>query len=114
MLGNFSFGDYFKREAIKYAWEFLTSKDWLALPPEKLWITVHKNDHDAEKIWLKEIKIDPNNLAAAAIKIIYGLWVKLVRAVIAAKFYYDYGPSFKGDPQVMMRLKAIVMLKFGI
>jgi len=53
MLGNFSFGDYFKREAIRYAWEFLTVT--LGLPPEKLWVTVHISDDEAEQIWIEEI-----------------------------------------------------------
>ena len=53
MLGNFSFGDYFKREAIRYAWEFLTGT--LGLPPEKLWVTVHISDDEAEQIWIEEI-----------------------------------------------------------
>lgn len=56
MLGNFSFGDYFKREAIGYAWEFLT--DVLKLPADKLWVTVYQDDEDAANIWLKEIGID--------------------------------------------------------
>ena len=53
MLGNFSFGDYFKREAIRYAWEFLTGT--LGLPPEKLWVTVHVSDDEAERIWVEDI-----------------------------------------------------------
>src|SRR3970040_1143838 len=52
MLGNFSFGDYFKREAIHYAWEFITQE--LKIPKERLWITVFEEDTEAEKIWLKE------------------------------------------------------------
>lgn len=57
MLGNFSFGDYFKHEAIRYAWEFLTSSQWLALPKEKLWVTVYASDDEAYDIWAKEIGI---------------------------------------------------------
>ena len=53
MLGNFSFGDYFKREAIRFAWEFLTGT--LGLPPEKLWVTVHVSDDEAEQIWVEDI-----------------------------------------------------------
>jgi alanyl-tRNA synthetase len=58
MLGNFSFGDYFKREAIQYAWEFLTVT--VGLPAEKLWVTVYEDDDEAADIWLKEIGVDPS------------------------------------------------------
>ncbi|MBD9424591.1 alanine--tRNA ligase [Pseudomonas sp. PDM15] len=57
MLGNFSFGDYFKRDAIAYAWEFLTSDKWLNLPKEKLWVTVYATDDEAYDIWHKEVGI---------------------------------------------------------
>ncbi|MBG0838916.1 alanine--tRNA ligase [Ectopseudomonas toyotomiensis] len=57
MLGNFSFGDYFKRDAIHYAWEFLTSDKWLNLPKEKLWVTVYATDDEAYEIWNKEIGV---------------------------------------------------------
>jgi alanyl-tRNA synthetase len=57
MLGNFSFGDYFKREAIFWAWEFLTSRNWLAIAPEKLSITVYKDDNEAYAIWSDEVGV---------------------------------------------------------
>ena len=61
MLGNFSFGDYFKRDAIRFAWTFLT--EVLELPKEKLWITVHISDDEAEKIWKEEIGVDPQRFS---------------------------------------------------
>ena len=61
MLGNFSFGDYFKREAIAYAWEFLTGV--LELPKDRLWVTVHISDDEAANIWINEIGIDSNRLS---------------------------------------------------
>ncbi len=62
MLGNFSFGDYFKRDAILYAWEFLTSKSWLAIPAEKLWVTVYATDDEAYDIWQKEVGVPANRI----------------------------------------------------
>ena len=57
MLGNFSFGDYFKHDAINFAWEYLTSPQWLALPKEKLWVTVYETDNEAYDIWNKEVGV---------------------------------------------------------
>ncbi|MGX3020584.1 alanine--tRNA ligase [Ursidibacter sp. B-7004-1] len=57
MLGNFSFGDYFKQDAIAFAWEYLTSPQWLGLPKEKLWVTVYETDDEAYDIWNKEIGV---------------------------------------------------------
>ncbi|WP_445374163.1 alanine--tRNA ligase [Photorhabdus tasmaniensis] len=57
MLGNFSFGDYFKHDAISYAWELLTGKDWFNLPKEKLWVTVYQTDNEAYDIWQNEVGI---------------------------------------------------------
>ncbi|WP_171254969.1 alanine--tRNA ligase [Acinetobacter sp. SFD] len=62
MLGNFSFGDYFKRDAIKFAWEFLTSDEWLALPKDKLYATVYHTDDEAFDIWNKEIGLDASRI----------------------------------------------------
>ena len=57
MLGNFSFGDYFKQNAIKYAWELLTGENWFALPKEKLWVTVYETDDEAFDIWANEVGV---------------------------------------------------------
>ena len=61
MLGNFSFGDYFKRDAIRFGWKFLT--EVLGLPKERLWVTVHISDDEAADIWVNEIGVDPNRLS---------------------------------------------------
>jgi len=62
MLGNFSFGDYFKQDAIKFAWEFLTSKEWMNLPEEKLLVTVYADDQEAYDIWHKEMGLNEDKI----------------------------------------------------
>jgi alanyl-tRNA synthetase len=57
MLGNFSFGDYFKHDAIKFAWEFLTSPEWMGIPAEKLWVTVYADDNEAYQIWNEQMGV---------------------------------------------------------
>ena len=62
MLGNFSFGDYFKQDAINFAWEYLTSPQWLGLPKEKLWVTVYETDDEAYNIWNKEVGVSAERI----------------------------------------------------
>jgi alanyl-tRNA synthetase len=96
MLGNFSFGDYFKREAIRYAWDFLT--EVLGMPPEKLWITVFKDDHEAEKIWLDEIGIDPRRFSRCGEKDNFWSMGDTGPCGPCSEIFYDHGPQVPGGP----------------
>ena len=96
MLGNFSFGDYFKREAIQYAWEFLT--DDMGLPPEKLWITVFNDDDEAADIWLKEIKIDPERFSRMGEKDNFWAMGDTGPCGPCSEIFYDHGDEVPGGP----------------
>jgi len=96
MLGNFSFGDYFKREAIQYAWEFLT--DTLALPPEKLWITVFDEDDEAADIWIKEIGLDPARLSRIGAKDNFWSMGDTGPCGPCSEIFYDHGEDVAGGP----------------
>jgi alanyl-tRNA synthetase len=96
MLGNFSFGDYFKREAIQYAWEFLTQK--LGLPPEKLWVTVFEEDNDTADIWLKEMGIDPNRFSRCGAKDNFWSMGDTGPCGPCTEIFYDHGPEIAGGP----------------
>ena len=96
MLGNFSFGDYFKREAIQYAWEFLTVT--LALPPEKLWITVFEEDQEAADIWLNEIGIDPKRFSKIGAKDNFWSMGDTGPCGPCSEIFYDHGPDVAGGP----------------
>jgi alanyl-tRNA synthetase len=95
MLGNFSFGDYFKREAIQFAWDFLT-KD-LGLPPEKLWISVYTDDDEAADIWLNEIKINPQQFSRCGDD---NFWVMGPTGPCGpcTEIFYDHGAHIYGGP----------------
>lgn len=96
MLGNFSFGDYFKREAIKYAWEFLT-KD-MGLPAEKLWVTVFEDDKEAEEIWLKEMKIDPTRFSRCGEADNFWSMGPTGPCGPCTEIFYDHGADIAGGP----------------
>lgn len=96
MLGNFSFGDYFKREAVQYAWEFLTQI--LKLPPEKLWVTVYEDDHETADIWLKEMKIDPTRFSRCGAKDNFWSMGDTGPCGPCTEIFYDHGPEVAGGP----------------
>ena len=96
MLGNFSFGDYFKREAIQYAWDFLT--ETLELPPEKLWVTVFNDDDEAAAIWLDEMKIDPERFTRMGEKDNFWAMGDTGPCGPCSEIFYDHGPHVAGGP----------------
>jgi alanyl-tRNA synthetase len=96
MLGNFSFGDYFKHDAIKYAWEFLTIT--LGLEPERLWVTVFNDDDEAADIWLKEMKIDPKRFTRMWEKDNFWSMGDTGPCGPCSEIFYDHGPDVEGGP----------------
>lgn len=96
MLGNFSFGDYFKREAIRYAWDFLTQV--LAIPPQRLWVTVFEEDDEAADIWLKAIEVDPERFARIGAKDNFWTMGETGPCGPCSEIFYDHGPEIAGGP----------------
>jgi len=96
MLGNFSFGDYFKKEAIQYAWKFLTTV--LKLPKERLWITVYKDDDEAADIWLKEIGVSAERLSRCGEKDNFWSMGETGPCGPCTEIFYDHGPEIAGGP----------------
>ncbi len=96
MLGNFSFGDYFKREAIQFAWEFLTRD--LGLPPEKLWVTVFREDDEAASIWLDEMKVDPERFSRMGEKDNFWAMGDTGPCGPCSEIFFDHGPEVAGGP----------------
>ena len=96
MLGNFSFGDYFKRDAIRFAWEFLTKE--LQLPPEKLWVTVFHEDDEAAAIWINEIGVSPQRLSRLGEKDNFWAMGDTGPCGPCTEIFYDHGPDVAGGP----------------
>jgi alanyl-tRNA synthetase len=96
MLGNFSFGDYFKREAIGYAWEFLTKT--LVVPPERLWVTVYRDDDEAAMIWLDEIGVSQERFSRCGEKDNFWSMGDTGPCGPCSEIFYDHGPGVAGGP----------------
>ena len=96
MLGNFSFGDYFKKEAIQYAWEFLTVE--LKIPAEKLWVTVYKDDKEAEDIWFNEVGIDQTRFSRLGDADNFWSMGDTGPCGPCTEIFYDHGEGIAGDP----------------
>jgi len=96
MLGNFSFGDYFKREAIQYAWQFLVAE--LGIPAEKLWVTVFDEDPEAADIWLNEIGVSPDRLSRIGAKDNFWSMGDTGPCGPCSEIFYDHGEDVAGGP----------------
>ncbi len=96
MLGNFSFGDYFKRDAIRFAWEFLTVD--LGLPKSKLWVTVYADDHEAADIWLKEVGVEADRLTRIGTSDNFWQMGDTGPCGPCTEIFYDHGPDVAGGP----------------
>jgi len=96
MLGNFSFGDYFKEDAIHFAWDFLTKE--LEIPAENLWVTVFEEDMEAENIWLEDIKIDPARFSRMGEKDNFWSMGDVGPCGPCTELFYDHGEEVAGGP----------------
>jgi alanyl-tRNA synthetase len=96
MLGNFSFGDYFKKDAIRMAWSFLT--EVLALPKDKLWVTVYEEDLESEKIWLEEMGVSPKRLTRCGAKDNFWAMGDTGPCGPCTEIYFDHGEHIAGGP----------------
>jgi alanyl-tRNA synthetase len=96
MLGNFSFGDYFKREAIHFAWNFVTGT--LGIPKERLWVTVFREDDEAERIWTEEIGIDPTRCTRMGEQSNFWQMGDTGPCGPCSEIFFDHGPEIAGGP----------------
>ena len=96
MLGNFSFGDYFKEDAILWAWEFLTQV--IKLPPERLWVTVHESDDEAARIWVEKAGFDPARISRLGDDDNFWTMGDTGPCGPSSEIFYDHGPEVPGGP----------------
>jgi alanyl-tRNA synthetase len=96
MLGNFSFGDYFKKEAIHFAWNFITGT--LGIPKDRLWVTVYKEDDEAARIWTEEIGIDPTRCTRLGEQSNFWSMGETGPCGPCTEIFYDHGPEIRGGP----------------
>src|SRR5271168_215555 len=96
MLGNFSFGDYFKRDAIRFSWEFLTKT--LKVDPKRLWVTVYKEDDEAAKIWLEELGVSKDRFTRLGEKSNFWSMGDTGPCGPCTEIFYDHGPHIPGGP----------------
>jgi alanyl-tRNA synthetase len=96
MMGNFSFGDYFKREAIHFAWNFITGT--LEIPKDRLWVTVYTEDDEAERIWVEEIGIDPTRCTRMGEKTNFWAMGDTGPCGPCSEIFYDHGAEIPGGP----------------
>ena len=96
MLGNFSFGDYFKREAIHYAWDFLTNI--MRFPKERLWVTVYEQDEEAAGIWLRDIKVNAERFTRAGARDNFWAMGDTGPCGPCTEIFYDHGEAVRGGP----------------
>ncbi len=96
MLGNFSFGDYFKSEAIRFSWEFLTQV--LKLPKDKLWVTIHDSDDEAWDIWVNEVGFDPDRMSRMGDKDNFWTMGDTGPCGPCSEIFFDHGDSVPGGP----------------
>jgi len=99
MLGNFSFGDYFKKEAIEFAWDLLTNK--YSIPEDKLWVTVFKDDDESEAIWKEEIGIPSDRISQLDEDENFWTMGDTGPCGPCSEIYYDHGPKVEGSPPAM-------------
>jgi alanyl-tRNA synthetase len=96
MLGNFSFGDYFKQDAIHFAWDFLTKE--MGIPASRLWVTVFEEDSEAEAIWLEDVKIDPTRFSRIGAKDNFWSMGDVGPCGPCTEIFYDHGEHVAGGP----------------